>query len=158
MRSDFTLQNRQRAEQPPIPSAAQSCEVCVCVYASVFFFFLVALAGAQKLRSALFVRSSVFFVCTPSQSRLGRDGGGGWQTNAFQSVTDFGFSPAVDKGRGRREKGELWCVWRGGLSDGNRGEKFPGHAGIMIMLDMCKCHFGSVQSGGVQRSECVFWF
>lgn len=49
------------------------------------------------------------------------------------------------------------CVWRGGLRDRNRGEKFPGHAGIMIMLDMCKCHFGSVQSGGVQRSECVFW-
>lgn len=130
----------------------------VCVRACVLLFFLVALAGAQKLRSALLVRSSMFLVCTSSQRRLGRDGRGGRQTNAFQSVTDLGFSPVVDKGRGRREKGELWCVWRGGLRDGNQGEKFPWHAGIMIMPDMCKCHFGSVQSGGVQRSECVFWF
>lgn len=113
----------------------------MCTRLCFLFFFLVALAGAQKLRSALFVRSSVFFVCTSSQRRLGRDGGWGRQTNAFQSVTDFGFSPAADKGRGRREKGELWCVWRGGLRDRNRGEKFPGHAGVMIILDMCKCHF-----------------
>ena len=43
-------------------------------------------------------------LCSRSISFFVR-GGGGAQTNAFQSVTDFSFSPAVDEDRGER-KGE----------------------------------------------------
>lgn len=55
----------------------------------------------------------MFLVC---MSVRGGFGGRrrGWQTNAFQSVTDFTFFPffflpAVDKSR---ESGESWCVFR----------------------------------------------
>lgn len=76
--------------------------------------------------STLTAETSLCSFCDPScfsfVCRVGGGGGGG-QTNAFQSVTDFSFSPAVDKDRGRGENYSVCvCVERQSRGWELRGE------------------------------------
>lgn len=80
----------------------------------------------RSQRSAFFVISLVFHLYGESEEV-------GGQTNAFQSVTDFSFSHAVDENRRRGwEKGRIIvCVERQ-----SRGwEKFSGHRRVMVLRD-----------------------
>lgn len=93
----WKLQNKQRTEQElPILSASQNISVKCARYC---LLCVTCLPSSRKLLSP-------FFPCNPSCfSFVCRVGGCGGQTNAFQSVTDSRFSPAVKEDR--RERGEF---------------------------------------------------